>query len=194
MSRSRLSLLVRLLMVLGMLLVSGPGSRGVLSAAEGESAATVKYSQYLEVKPGELKGQVLYPDGKTPAAKVPVRVWSVKEKKFVHETGTDEKGRYSLPALKEGRYLLIFGDRVSVELRVLPLATMAGRPLDVIIPRGRVFFSPEEMQVELAKEGTDGGSKLLKTLLIAGLVVTAVAVPLALSGGGGGGHHHVVSP
>ena len=50
------------------------------------------------------------------------------------------------------------------------------------------------MQVELAKEGADGGSKLLKTLLIAGLVVTAVAVPIALSDGGGGGHRAIVSP
>jgi len=167
----------------------------VLLAQEAGSAATVKYSQYLEIKPGELKGRVLYPDGKTPAAKVPVRVWSPKEKKFVQQTTTDEKGNYKLAALEPGRYLLIFGDRVSVELRVVKSAAAAARPLEVIIPRGRAFFSPEEMQVELAKEGGGGESKLLKTLLIGGLVVTAVAVPLALSSGGGGHHHRgIVSP
>jgi hypothetical protein len=193
MTRGGFSLLVRLLMVLGMLLMSGPGSRGVLCAAQGESTATVKYSQYLEVRPGELKGQVLYPDGKTPAATVPVRVWDLSEKSFVHQTSTDEKGQYNLPTLKEGRYLLIFGDRVSVDLRVVESGDTKTRMLDVIIPRGRAFFSPEEMQVELAEEGSGGNRKLLNALILAGLVATAVAVPIALHDGGGG-HHGVVSP
>ena len=193
MSRDRMSLAIRLLTVLGVLFASGPGSQGILCAAEGESAATVKYSQYLEIKPGELKGQVLYPDGKTPAATVPVRAWSLSEKKFVHQTNTDEKGQYNLPALKEGRYLLIFGDRVSVDLRVVESTDTKTRTLDVIIPRGRAFFSPEEMQVELAEEGSGGNRRLLTALILGGLVATAVAVPIALHDGGGDGHG-VVSP
>ncbi len=167
------------LTALAMLLVTGTGSPRLLLAVEGETAAEVKYSSYLEVKPGELKGQVLYPEGKTPAAKVPVRVWSVEEKKFVHQTTTDEKGNYKLPALKPGRYLVIFGDRVSVDLRVSKEIEGAVKPLNVIIPRGQVFFAPGQMEVELVGEEAEGaeGDRLLSSLLIfGGGAVTAVGI------------------
>ena len=187
-------MVVSVLTVLTMLLVSGPGSSRLLMAAEGETGAAVKYVRYLEVKPGELRGQVLYPDGKTPAAKVSVRVWSVEQKKFVHETVTDEKGNYTLPRLAAGRYLVVFGDRVSVDLRVVETASMVGKPLNVIIPHGQVFFSPEEMQAELAGEG-EGGGKLLRTLLIVGAAgATAVGIVALAGAGGGGGGRKVVSP
>lgn len=187
---------VSVLTALAMLLVSGPGSPRLLLAAEGQTAAAVKYSQYIEVKPGELKGQVLYPDGKTPAAKVPVRVWSVDQKKFVQETTTDEKGNYTLAALKPGRYLVIFGDRVSVDLRVAKTAPPAGKPLNVIIPRGKAFFSPQELEVELLGEGEEGGGRrLLGTLLIVGAGgITAVGIVWAAGGFKGGGKKKIVSP
>ena len=186
---------VSVLTVVALLVALGPVSPRVLLAQEGQTGATVRYSQFLSVKPGPLSGRVLYPDGKTPAAKAPVRVWSVDQKKFVHQTTTDEKGNYKFPALKPGRYLVIFGDRVSVDLRVAETAKFGGKPLNIIIPRGQVFFAPEEMQVELLGEG-EGKGKLLPTLLIVGgLGATAVGV-VALSGGfgGGGGGKKIVSP
>ena len=113
MSSGRLRGVVSVLTALAMLLVTGPGSPRLLLAAEGQTAAEAKYSSYVEVKPGALNGQVLYPDGKTPATKVPVRVWSVAQKTFVHQTTTDEKGTYKLPKLEPGPYLVIFGDTLS---------------------------------------------------------------------------------
>lgn len=174
---------VSVVVAVALLLVGGPGSPRVLLAAEGGTAAEVTYSRYLEVKPGELGGQVLYPDGRTPAAKVPVRVWSVQEKKFVYQTTTDEKGHYTVPKLAPGRYLVLFGDRVSVDLRVVETATFAGKPLNVIIPRGRVFLAPEELELELAGEEEEGRRRLLGALLIVGAGgATAVAI-VAVAGG-----------
>ena len=43
------------------------------------------YSQIVEA---EIKGFVYYTDGKTPAAKVPVRIWDVDERDFIFETET----------------------------------------------------------------------------------------------------------
>lgn len=189
---------VSVVTALAVLLVAGPGSPRLLLAAEGGTAATVKYSQYLQIRPGELRGQVLYPDGKTPAAKVPVRVWSVEAKKFVYQSTTDEKGRYRLPKLAPGRYLVIFGDRMSVEVRVVEGAELSGQPLNVIIPRGQAFFAPEDMTVELMGEVEEGDRKLLRSLLIlGGGTITAVGIAAlagAFKGGGGNGKKVIVSP
>lgn len=175
--------LVSVVTAVAVLLVSGPAGPRLLRAAESETVGAVRYSRYLEVKPGELKGRVLYPDGKTPAAEVPVRVWSPAEKKFIYEGKTDKQGNYTLPALKPGRYLLIFGDRVTVDLRVTKTAAFTGKPLNVFIPRGRAFFAPEEMEVELVGGGEATGGKLLTTLLIVGGgAATAVGI-VALAGG-----------
>lgn len=174
---------VSVVLVVALVWVGGPLGGGRLWA-QG-STAEVSYSQYLEMAPGELGGQVLYPDGKTPAVRVPVRVWSVQEKRFVYQTATDEKGTYKLPRLVPGRYLVLFGDRVSVDLRVAETAGVLAKPLNVIIPRGRVFLTPEELELEVTGVGTEeeGRRRLLGTLLIVGAgAVTAVGL-VAVAGG-----------
>jgi len=174
---------VSVVLVVALVWVGGPLGGGRLWA-QG-STAGVSYSQYLEMAPGELGGQVLYPDGKTPAVRVPVRVWSVQEKRFVYQTATDEKGGYKLPRLVPGRYLVLFGDRVSVELRVAETAGVLAKPLNVIIPRGRVFLTPEELELEVTGVGAEeeGRRRLLGTLLIVGAgAVTAVGL-VAVAGG-----------
>lgn len=183
-----------LLTALAVLLAWGPGSQGLLFAADGETPAAVKYASHLEMKPGPLNGQVLYTDGKTPAAKVPVRVWSVKEKKFVYETTTDDEGNYKIPELAEGKYLAVFGDRVIVDLRVSDAALPVKKPFNVIIPEGKPLLTREELVAELSGE-KEGVPRILRTVIIIGAAtVTAVGV-VALAGGfKGEERRRIVSP
>lgn len=120
------------------------GFSGVIGGsllADGKTSE--KYVSFLRVKPAEITGKVLYPDGKTPAASVPVRVWSSTQRKFVHNTTTDKDGVYKLPKLAADRYLVIYADRVSVDLRVDAKAEQSVQPLNVVIPRGKVLPAEE---------------------------------------------------
>ncbi len=171
---------VSVLTALALLLVAGLGSPRLLLASEEEGTPAVTYAQYLEIKPGELKGQVLYPDGKTFAAQVAVRVWSPSQKKFIYQATADKKGKYALPTLEPGHYLAIFGDRVTVDLRTVKDGTFAAKSLNVFIPHGRAFFAPREMETVLAgaEEGGEepGRDKLLSSLVISGRDGTVTAV------------------
>jgi len=91
----------------------------------------------------EVRGFVFYADGETPAAGVPVRVWDVESRTFIHEVTTDRNGFYQLPRLESGVYYLTF-DWTRIELVVVDAATgLAQQPHDVIavIPRGVAFIS-----------------------------------------------------
>lgn len=158
--------------------------------AAGQDAGVVKYRQFALVKPGELKGRVLYPDLNSPAAEVPVRVWDVQKREFVQTQSTDKDGSYCLSELEPGRYFVVFGDRVNVDLRVVKDADVEPGPLNVIIPRGQpVFARMEPVQRsavlsvlaategegkagEGAAEGAEPGTRIsglpLKTIVLGG--------------------------
>ncbi|MBU1693752.1 MAG: carboxypeptidase-like regulatory domain-containing protein [Verrucomicrobia bacterium] len=92
---------------------------------------------------GEVQGFVFYADGETPAAEIPVRVYDINRREFIHETTTDEFGFYSLPRLEPGRYFLTF-DWLKLEFEVLPHdVALLQQPHDVIviIPRGLATIS-----------------------------------------------------
>ena len=162
----------------------------IRSAVAEEKGLQLDYGRLVEANAGLLSGRVIYPDGITPAAKVPVRVWSVKAKKFVREVTTDEKGRYSLRELAVGRYFIVFGDRVRVDVRVAKDARRGVKTLDVVIPHGQVIFAQmaQERRAAVltllgAGEGSEGakgaakGGGLLKTVIIgAGGAATAVGI------------------
>ena len=184
---------------------SAPGFGVAVFAEEGApgtkpaSTELSKSAKSVAVKPGELTGRVLYPDGVIPAADAPVRVWSVAEKRSVYETTTDSSGNYKLPALKEGRYFLVFGDRVVVDLRVDASAKLTGQPINVIIPRGKALLSREEIAEELAllsegKRPRAGGGRLLRTrLMYGGAALAAIGLGFAVTQDGDGGRT-IVSP
>lgn len=156
-----------------------PQGSGLLYAAEKTNAA--KYSEFLLVKPGAFSGKVLYTDGKTPATQVPVRVWNIAQKKFVQTAATDENGAYKLPELAPGRYFVVFGDRVCVDLRVDEKAKLAPQPLNVVIPKGKAYAAPEpeamERVVVAGGEGAEGSSTLLKGGIIVGAAgATAIGI------------------
>ncbi len=164
------------------------GASGSVSAA-GKSSK-VKYIEFLLVKPGAFTGKVLYTDGKSPAAEVPVRVWSITQKKFVYNTTTDKKGAYKLPKLPADRYLAIYGDRVSVDLRVDEKAKGTPQPLDVIIPRGKAYAAGLGMGL-----GGIEAATVLNSLILVGVGAgTAIAIVAATDNLGDDTKRRIVSP
>ncbi len=182
----------------------------------GQQVGIVRYRQFAQARPGEVTGRALFPDLKTPAAKATVRVWNVGKREFVHTGSTDDGGFYRLPALEPGRYFVIFGDRVNVDLRVVRDPEVEGGPLNVIIPRGRTVFArmepaqrsavlsvlaaTEDEGAEEAAEGPEDGGRIaglpLKTVVLGvGGVGTAVAIVKRVSEGHhGDDERHIVSP
>lgn len=145
----------------------------------------------------ELSGKVMYSDAKTPASKVPVRVWSVTEKKFVVQTTTDENGNYTIPKLQPGRYVGVFGDRVRVDIQIVSAKEPMMKFLNVIIPRGAPTVTVEQLAAELATEGAigGGGSTILLTAVVITVAGGALAVAIIAAAGGFGGERRApVSP
>ncbi len=181
-----------MLVALALVFSTAIGTGGSVSAAEtGKEEMT--YSQHLKIRPAEITGKVLFPDGKTVAAKVPVRVWSIAKEKFVHQTSTDEKGAYKLPKLAAGRYFLIYGDRVSLDLRVEEEARQISRTLNVIIPRGKVLAADREAGELWGLGGIERGTMLTSVIVFSGGVATAIGVTVA-TGNLGEETKKVVSP
>ena len=120
----------------------------------------------LTVKPATLAGKLLYSDQRTPVVNAVVRVWSVDKKKFVHETRTDEEGAYELPKLAPGRYILVFADRVRVNLVVDETKGLVDVPLNVVVPRGTALITPKQLAAELTKFPAGGQMSLATTGLI----------------------------
>ncbi len=145
----------------------------LLAAPASEASTPAGYARSVEMRPGELTGKLLYSDGKTPVTKAPVRVWSVENKGLVLEVLTDEKGAYSLGKLEEGRYLIVFGDRVTVKLRVAKDAKDGVSTLDVIVPHGQVAFAQMAQQQ--------------RTVVLAALTLVGATEEEGDGEGGGGG-------
>ena len=165
--------------VMAVVLIFSATPMAIAAPPAPAKASVVKYSDFLQVKPGKLSGRVLYTDGKTPAAGVSVRVWDVSKKKFVYSTVTGPDGSYQIPQLPDGRYQVVYGDRVCVDLRVARTAPEQKVPLDVIIPRGRSAASAVAAAGG-AGAGTAGGGTVLKSLIIVGAGgATAVGVAAA---------------
>ena len=156
-------------------------------------------------QPAPLSGQVLFPDATSPAGGVPVRMWSVRDQRFIYETVTDAEGAYSLPAVGPGRYWLVFGDKVTVEVEVSEEGEDAPKTFTVIIPRGSVALArmPAEhwaavLQATAApEEGLLSGlmpkSRLMKSVLVVG-GGSATAVGVAVEVKNDDDHEKVVSP
>ena len=177
------------------LLYSSMPWTGCLLFAAGTAAAAAS-SQVATISTQELSGKLLYPDGETPVAAAQVRVWSVAQKKFIYQTRTDAKGAYTLPQMSPGRYVLVYGDRVRVNLVVTAGKEPLLRFLNVIIPRGVPLVTEEQLAAELA--GATSGA------VTAGVLLTAIIIAVAggalavgvvgAAGGFGGGGGGPVSP
>lgn len=72
----------------------------------------------IDMLPESIRGIILYPDGKTPVADVPIRLWSVKEDRIVHRSASDANGAFEIPRMSGGECFLFIG-RLRIDLRVL---------------------------------------------------------------------------
>ncbi|MHC4479558.1 MAG: hypothetical protein ACYS8K_05180 [Planctomycetota bacterium] len=185
-----------------------PTGSGQLLAREKpaeQQATSVAYGDSVSVKPGALAGTVLYSDGKTPAAEVPIRLWGVEKGEFCQQTQTDETGHYELADLEPGRYYAVFADRVRVDLRVDEEAELSGGPLNVIVPRGKAVFAQMTTEQRSAvlivlsetegepEEGDVTKMPLRTVLIVAGGSATAVGAAIIVENSDDD-DHHVVSP
>ncbi len=172
-------------------LLSAPGMASLAAEQQAESPPSdVTYSSFVSVQPGALSGKVFHTDARTPAAEVPVCVWSVEGEQFVHEGATDKDGAYQVQGLRPGRYLIVFGDRVFVDLRVDEESSRAGLPLNVIVPRGEAAFAQMPLDQRAATltilgaaEGgkTIAGMPLRTVLIVGGAALTAVGIIIAIN-------------
>lgn len=99
----------------------------------------------------DIKGFVFYADGKTPAAKVPVRVWDVSRREFIFETETNDYGFYQLPHLEPGDYYLTFD---WTRLRIMVVENGGGsvqqaHHVIVVIPRDVGFVALPQLTAVL---------------------------------------------
>ncbi|OGV66984.1 MAG: hypothetical protein A2498_09340 [Lentisphaerae bacterium RIFOXYC12_FULL_60_16] len=101
----------------------------------------------VQFLPQQIIGMVLYPDGQTPVADLPVRLWDVKQKRVLVRSETDEQGRFQIPRQVEGDFMLFVG-RLVVDLRILKAAgaAVAQRhdmvmvlPRGMLVPGGRLY-------------------------------------------------------
>lgn len=115
-----------------------------LLGAEIAAAAPRLFSTLAEA---QVKGFVFYADGVTPAEGVPVRVYSLSEKRVLHETVTDEFGYYELPYLAPGRYWLAFNwMKLGLEMRTNGEGeTQQPHDVIVVIPRGLATVSLSQL-------------------------------------------------
>jgi hypothetical protein len=74
-------------------------------------------------------------------AGAPVRVWDVKEVRFVQQSETGEGGAYRLPALAPGSYQAVFADRLRVPVVVSEAEGEEPAVFNVVIPRGTAAFA-----------------------------------------------------
>lgn len=72
----------------------------------------------VSILPAEVRGIVLFPDGKTPVDRLRVRVWNADTEEIVYKTKTDKGGVFGVPKLDEGNHYVTVGP-VRIDMRVL---------------------------------------------------------------------------
>lgn len=113
----------------------------LLAAGRGETPIEI------ELLPEDIVGVVLRPDGKTPIAELPVRVWNTEKNKTIYRTKTDKDGIFRLPALKASRNIVFVG-RVKIDMRILSArkdALMQRHDWVIVMPRGLLMSRMPEM-------------------------------------------------
>ena len=94
----------------------------------------------LEIVPEEIVGIALYPDGETPVAELPIRVWSQERRRIILRTRTAEDGTFRVPRTAVGPCFLFVG-RVKMNLQMLPTGgdgTNQHHDIVVVVPRSLI--------------------------------------------------------
>lgn len=72
----------------------------------------------VAVLPAEVRGVVLFPDGKTAVDNLAVTVWNADTEEIVFRTKTDNDGVFNVPRLAEGNHYVSVGP-VRIDMRIL---------------------------------------------------------------------------
>ena len=98
---------------------------------------------HMSLSPEKIVGVALFPDGETPVANLPVRMWDMAAKKFIYRTRTNKHGVFNVPRLGNGLHSLFVG-RVKIDLCVLSKGVSGAaqhHDVVVVIPRKMVVSS-----------------------------------------------------
>ena len=95
----------------------------------------------VAVLPADIRGVVLFPDGKTPADGLTIRVWNADTEEIVYKTKTNAQGIFDLPEMTIGNHYVTAGP-VRIDMRVLE-----GRPAVTPQPHGFVIVIPKRAPV-----------------------------------------------
>jgi hypothetical protein len=105
----------------------------------GQGSGTGGSGINIEFLEETIIGNVVYQDGITPVADLPVRVWSKDQKKMVFRTRTDKDGVFKLPRQQSGESFIFVG-QVKIDMKTL---TQGGDMLvqnhDLIVVLSRPF-------------------------------------------------------
>ena len=135
---------------------------GVLFLAAVSVHAASPY--VLKTVSDKITGLVLYSDGKTPVKNAQIRVWDVKQEKYIHKTSTDKFGAYELPKLELGEYRVTF-DQVQMDLQIVEEShALVQYPhnIIVIIPRALMFPNVLPLQAVILPTGMILGEQAIR--------------------------------
>ncbi len=128
------------------------------------------------VETSHIHGRVFAPDFRTPVPNLAVEAYTKVSAEPVAKAVSDEKGRFELPGLRHGEYMLVLRDASGTALAAAPVATEAGRPAELTLALPAV--RPGEQPV--APAATGGGSWLSTPIgATVALVLTATLVAVA---------------
>lgn len=117
-----------------------------------ESMAIVPQSR-VEIPMQEFSATVIRSD-ESSVAGAPVKVWDLNKKTFVWKSKSDEEGVVQVPALSEGSYLFVVGDRIAIPAVVAEDAPDLSDDVQFLLPRGKSSFADmtdEEQEAVLAQ-------------------------------------------
>jgi hypothetical protein len=113
---------------------------GVFSATAPATSDNGRAEPLLEIVPEEIVGIALYPDGITPVAELPIRLWSEARQRVIFRTQTAADGTFRVPRTAAGPCFLFVG-RVKMNLRMLPPSaggTYQQHDIIIVVPRSLV--------------------------------------------------------
>jgi hypothetical protein len=118
--------------LLAMSLSAGPTLHAQNSGPVGGAQPTQELVRTVRIATGSLRGKILTPGTREPAAGQKVVVRDGEGKEIANLT-TKADGTYETPPLNKGNYSVQIGDGARVDLMVTPEATISN--LDIVMPQ-----------------------------------------------------------
>jgi len=105
----------------------------------GQEGGTGGGGVNIELIAENIVGNVIYQDGVTPVADLPVRIWSKDKQKMVFRTRTDKSGVFKLPRQSQGESYIFVG-QVKIDMKILSQGgNMLVQNHDLVVVLSRPF-------------------------------------------------------